>query len=134
MKILVCYDGSGAAREALTLAQSRAKMFDGELFVVTAMTGGAEVTREEFQEKEEELEKVKRRLAEEEITCETTLSVRGLEPGEDLVLFAKEHSIDEIIIGVEKRSKVGKLIFGSTAQFVILEAPCPVLTVKEGTG
>lgn len=133
MKLLVCYDGSGAAREALVLAQSRAKMFDGKLFVVTAMAGGPEVPRKEFQEREEDLEKVKRRLAEEQITCETTLSVRGLEPGEDLVLFAREHSIDEIIIGVEKRSKVGKLIFGSTAQYVILEAPCPVLTVKEGT-
>ncbi len=133
MKLLVCYDGSGAAREALNFAQSRAKTFDGKLFVVTAKTGGPEVTRKEFQEKEEELEKVKHRLAEEQVTCETTLSVRGLEPGEDLVLFAQEHSIDEIIIGVEKRSKVGKFIFGSTAQYVILEAPCPVLTVKEGT-
>jgi len=133
MNFLVCYDGTGAAREALELAQARAKMFDGKLFVVTAMTGGAEVPREEFQEKEEELEKVKHRLADEQVACETTLSVRGLEPGEDLVLFAKENSIDEIIIGVEKRSKVGKFIFGSTAQYVILEAPCPVLTVKEGT-
>jgi nucleotide-binding universal stress UspA family protein len=133
MKLLVCYDGSGAAREALNFAQARAKMFDGKIFVVTAMTGGPEVTRKEFQEKEEELEKVKHRLAEEQVTCETTLSVRGLEPGEDLVLFAKEHSIDEIIIGVEKRSKVGKFIFGSTAQYVILEAPCPVLTVKDSS-
>ena len=130
MKFLVCYDGSGTARKALDLAQSRAKMFNGKLFVVTAMRGGPEVTREEFEEKEKELERVKHRLAEEEIVCETTLSVRGMEPGEDLVAFAREHSIDEIIIGVEKRSKVGKFIFGSTAQYVILEAPCPVLTVK----
>ncbi len=50
--------------------------------------------------------------------------------GEDLVRFAKDNDIDEIIIGVKRRSKVGKLVFGSTAQYVILKAPCPVLAVK----
>jgi nucleotide-binding universal stress UspA family protein len=56
--------------------------------------------------------------------------VRGLEAGEDLVRFAKEEEIDEIYIGIKKRSKVGKFIFGSTAQYVILEAHCPVVTIK----
>ncbi len=56
--------------------------------------------------------------------------MRGLEAGEDLVRLAREEEIDEIYIGVKKRSKVGKFIFGSTAQYVILEAPCPVVTVK----
>ena len=54
----------------------------------------------------------------------------GLTPGEDLVEFAREHGSDEIIVGVERRSKVSKLLLGSTAQFVILNAPCPVVTVK----
>jgi nucleotide-binding universal stress UspA family protein len=56
--------------------------------------------------------------------------VRGLPAGEDLVNFSKEAQVHEIIIGIRNRSKVGKLIFGSTAQFVILEANCPVLSVK----
>jgi nucleotide-binding universal stress UspA family protein len=51
-------------------------------------------------------------------------------PGEDLVKYAKENQIDQIVVGIRRRSKVGKLVFGSTAQYVILEAPCPVLTVK----
>ena len=38
--------------------------------------------------------------------------------------------VEEIIIGVRRRSKVGKLLFGSTAQYVILNAPCPVVSVK----
>jgi nucleotide-binding universal stress UspA family protein len=65
-----------------------------------------------------------------EIPCETHLSVRGMPPGEDLVEYAKEKQIDQIVVGIRRRSKVGKLVFGSTAQYVILEAPCPVLTVK----
>jgi len=62
--------------------------------------------------------------------CEKVMSVRGLQAGEDLVQLAVEHQVDEIIIGVRRRSKVGKIIFGSTAQYVVLNAPCPVVTVK----
>ncbi len=64
------------------------------------------------------------------IPCKAILSVRGLQAGEDLVELADEHKADEIIIGVRRRSKVGKLIFGSTAQYVVLNASCPVVSVK----
>ena len=64
------------------------------------------------------------------IACETHVLVRGLTPGEDIVDFAKDHKMDEIIIGIEKKSKVGKLFFGSNAQYIILESPCPVVSVK----
>jgi nucleotide-binding universal stress UspA family protein len=33
-------------------------------------------------------------------------------------------------VGVKRRSKVGKILMGSTAQFVVLQAPCPVVSVK----
>jgi nucleotide-binding universal stress UspA family protein len=51
-------------------------------------------------------------------------------PGEDLVQFAKDNAVDEMVVGVKRRSKVGKILMGSTAQFVVLQAPCPVVTVK----
>jgi nucleotide-binding universal stress UspA family protein len=50
--------------------------------------------------------------------------------GEQLVDFAERNNVDEIIIGVGRRSKVGKALFGSTAQHIILNAPCPVVTIK----
>ena len=65
-----------------------------------------------------------------DIPCETQATVSYQSSGEDLVNYARDNNIDEIIIGVRRRSKVGKLVFGSTAQYVILEAPCPVLAVK----
>ena len=72
----------------------------------------------------------KNNLLDQKIRCKPILSVRGLEAGEDLVQLANEHKVDEIIIGVRRRSKVGKLIFGSTAQYVVLNASCPVVSVK----
>jgi nucleotide-binding universal stress UspA family protein len=46
------------------------------------------------------------------------------------VQFAAEERAELIIVGIRRRSKVGKLLMGSTAQYIILKAPCPVLTVK----
>jgi nucleotide-binding universal stress UspA family protein len=64
------------------------------------------------------------------IACKTHLLIRGMSPGEDLIEFAKENKSDAVFVGVKRRSKVGKLLMGSTAQYVILQAPCPVVCVK----
>ena len=130
MNLMVCYDGSSSATRALDIAATRARAFAAKVYLVTSVAGGEDIPREEFQKKEEDLKQIRRRLKDDGIDCETTLSVRGLDPGEDLVTFARQNNVDEIIIGIRRRSKVGKLVFGSTAQFVILEAHCPVLTVK----
>ena len=130
MNILVGYDGSKVAADVLKLAREQAKAFDGKVIIVTSMVGGPEVLREDFEKAERELEFAKSGFKKEEIPCEARLSVRGLEAGEDLVQFAEENKIDLIVVGIRRRSRVQKLVFGSNAQYVILEAPCPVLTVK----
>ncbi len=130
MKILVGYDGSNVSKEALALAQTHANQFKAEVVIAYSMVGGPEVPRKDFEVAENNLEYEKSRLLEENIPCESILSVRGLQAGEDLVQLAEEYKADEIIIGVRRRSKVGKLLFGSTAQYVILNAPCPVVSVK----
>ena len=79
---------------------------------------------------EKSLAYVKETMDAEGISCETHILVRGLTPGEDIVEFANDHKVDEIIIGIEKKSKVGKLLFGSNAQYIILESSCPVVSVK----
>jgi nucleotide-binding universal stress UspA family protein len=130
MKILVGYDGTGSAKEALNLARQHARAFEASIDIVTSMAKGTENEREEMEQAERGLEWAQSLFQEQGVSCKTHLLIRGQTPGEDLVEFAKEHQIDEIIVGIKRRSKVGKLLLGSTAQFVILSAHCPVVTVK----
>ncbi len=130
MKILVGYDGTNSAKEALNLAKTHAKLFNASVDVVTSMHKGTEQQREEIEQAERGLEYAKSLFEDSDITCNTHLLIRGLSAGEDLVEFAAENQVDEIIVGVKRRSKVGKLLMGSTAQFVILQAGCPVVSVK----
>ena len=130
MKILVGYDGTNSAKEALNLAKTHAKLFNASVDVVTSMQKGTEQQRDEIEQAERGLEYAKSLFEDSDITCNTHLLIRGLSAGEDLVEFATENQVDEIIVGVKRRSKVGKLLMGSTAQFVILQAECPVVSVK----
>jgi len=130
MKILVGYKGTDVGKDLMDIAVKHAKAFNGEISIVTSMVGGDKTESKEFIDAEKNLAQAKAYFDDFGVKSQTHLLVRGFEAGEDIVTFAKEKNIDEIIIGVISRSKVGKLLFGSTAQMVILEAHCPVLTVK----
>jgi len=116
MKILVGYDGSNVAKAALELARKHAMVWGAKVDVVNCMAQNREIEYEDIRKVEENLEgEVHYILNSEKIPYETHLVISSLESGEDLVQFAEENKIDEIIIGIRKRSKVGKLVFGSTA-------------------
>ena len=100
------------------------------MIIVSSLTGGSVTHAVEVEHATENMESAKKMFDDDGIPCETKLLVRGMTPGEDLVDYAKEKGIDEIIIGIKRRSKVGKLLFGSNAQYVIIKAHCPVVTVK----
>jgi nucleotide-binding universal stress UspA family protein len=130
MKILVGYRGANIGKDLLELASKHARAFAGEVVLVTSLMGGEKTTKEQVTEAEEKLEEAKKFLADRGIRNEAHLLIRGKTPGEDIVSFASETGCEEILIGVKSRSKVGKILFGSTAQFVILKASCPVISVK----
>jgi nucleotide-binding universal stress UspA family protein len=129
MKILVGYDGSDAAKRAVRLAQEHAKAFGAEVIhVLHAKVTDLPAKKHKLDQ--QEMDELRRSVETEGFRCETHLVICNMEPGPYLVEFARRQAIDEIVIGVRMRSKVGKLILGSTAQHVILEAPCPVVSVK----
>lgn len=55
---------------------------------------------------------------------------RGRSAAEEVLAAADEHRADLVVIGVRRRTAVGKLILGSNSQRILLEATCPVLAVK----
>ena len=130
MKILVGYEKSAVAEEAVALAKKHAKAFDAKVYLLTSLTRSHELQLEDIQKSERELKNLRTQFTTEGIDCETHAIVSAVSPGEDLVQFATDNEIDEIVIGVRRRSKVGKLLFGSNAQYIIIKAPCPVVTVK----
>ena len=130
MKILVAYRGSNVGKDLLDLAVQHAKAFGAEVQLMTSLPGGERTTTEQASEAEEGLEEAKKVLADQGGTAETHLLVRGKTAGEDVVAFARDNKCNEILIGVKSRSKMGKILFGSTAQYVILKADCPVVSVK----
>jgi len=56
------------------------------------------------------------------------------EEGDTIVGFAREHDADLVVVGGRRRSPTGKAVFGSTAQAVMLSAPCPVTFVRGDDG
>ena len=130
MKVLVGYNGSKASRLALNEAVRYARAFKATVFVMTSMEGGSGEKPEDISRANEVLNEAKTLMASEGIPYEISQLVRGMSPGEDLVYFAKDNEIDHIFLGIEKTSRLGKLLLGSTAQYIILKAHCPVTTIK----
>ncbi len=117
-------------KDLLKLAIQHAKAFGAEIKLVTSLQGGERTTKKMISEAEENLTKAGKLLEEQGIKNETHLLIRNKTAGEDIVSYAAETGCDEIIIGVKSRSKIGKILFGRTAQHVILKAHCPVVLVK----
>jgi nucleotide-binding universal stress UspA family protein len=129
MKILLYYDGSEEAKEAIPIAKMHGKAFNAKIELVSSLPKGDESQLGQISQRENELEYLKTVFEKENIPCETHLLIRGHEPGEDVVRFADDKNVDEIIIGTEKRTRVEKFLLGSVAQHVIYNSNRPVVIV-----
>lgn len=134
MKILVGYVDSPEGQAALTRAIEEAKLRGAELIVVHSMRGGSRDEVDQATHYREQLERVRLRLEDEGVKHQIRELVLGRSPSEDLVALAEEEQADLIVIGIRRRSPVGKLVLGSNAQDVLLRADCAVLAVKAMPG
>jgi nucleotide-binding universal stress UspA family protein len=101
------------------------------LEVVRAVTRVEPLKHDKVKKMEEKMDgEVKEILTEDGPPYEAQLLLTDLTPGEQLVKFSEDEEVDLIFIGIVKKSKVEKFLFGSTAQYIILNAPCPVVTVR----
>jgi nucleotide-binding universal stress UspA family protein len=131
--IVVGYVPKPEGQAALELSVTEAAMRESSLVVVNSHRGAREFRSGDAAGSEPELSDVRSQLDAAGVQHEIRELVRGLDPAEDLLKVAEEVSADLIIIGLRRRSPVGKLILGSNAQRILLDAPCPVLAVKAGS-
>jgi len=128
--VVVGYVPKPEGEAALSRAIDEAKLRDTKLVVVNSHRGGQEFDGDAARKAEADLEAVRTRLEQAGVAFDLRQLVRGFEPAEDLISIAQASAAELIVIGLRRRSPVGKLILGSNAQRILLDAHCPVLAVK----
>lgn len=128
---MVCYEDTDVSRKTLKLALKYAKAWQVAIDVVSAFKREEPLAISEAKKMEEAFQaQVKEQFSNTDTPYRVHRLVDVYSPGEQLVKFSENKDYEFIFIGISKRSKVGKLLFGSTAQYIILNAPYPVITVN----
>ena len=129
MTIVVGYIPSPQGEAALEAAIAEARSHDSPLVVLNVSRGEALVEPKRlYDEAAAELDK---RLDDSGVQYTLRREVRPEPSAENILDIVTEIRPQLLVIGLRKRSATGKLLFGSTAQRLLLEAPCPVLAVKD---
>lgn len=127
MTILVAYvdrpEGKAALDKGIEIATRR----NEALVVVNAGAGGRDSPGviDGY-----EGERVAERLANLPVQAEFKHFVRGKSTVEEIEDLVQQLPVSVLVIGLRRRSAVGKLLLGSTAQEILLTVSCPVLAVK----
>lgn len=119
-------EGQAAVDAAVTETARRG----ARLVVVHSARGGSHTDSDTVVKYREEFARLEERLRTEGIEHDMHELILGREPAEDLVETSKRTGAELIVIGLRRRSPIGKLILGSNAQEILLFADCPVLAVK----
>jgi nucleotide-binding universal stress UspA family protein len=82
----------------------------------------------------QDIDAIEQELSAADIPHEVLQPTDGQPAAEAILAVAESTSADLLVIGVRRRSPAGKLITGSTAQHILLDASCPVLAVKVDRG
>lgn len=128
MTILVAYvprpEGQTALEKGIELAKERNEF----LIVVNATPGGSgdDPSRADAQD----VERVELLLSVSGVEAEFKQFVRGKNAVEELEDLVGTSNASMLVIGLRRRTAVGKLIMGSMAQEILMNVSCPILAVK----
>jgi len=128
--IVVGYVPKPEGRAALRRAAEEACLRNARLVVVSSHRGGRVSDADEPVASDDQLQEVRRQLDEAGVEYEVRQLIPGTDPADDLIAVAEDVAAEFIVIGLRRRTSVGKLILGDNAQRVLLDARCPVLAVK----
>lgn len=128
MTILVAYAPRPEGQAALDKGIELAKRQNERLLVVNASLGGH--TEDPAMADTMDIERIEAQLAASGVDAEFKMFVRGKSAVEEIEALVESQPISVLVIGLRKRTPVGKLIMGSVAQDILMTVSCPVLAVK----
>lgn len=127
MTVVVGYIPDEYGEAALAAGIEEARRRGRRLVVVNATKGDALVDRRYVGE--EGLAELKSRLADLDVEHDVRQTM-GSDVADEILGVVADARAEVLVIGIRHRSPVGKMIMGSVAQQILLDAPCPVLAVK----
>lgn len=130
MTVLVAYvprpEGQAALDKGLEIARCRKE----SLVVVNAGPGGTQ--HDASVAEAYDVERVEKLLAASGVDAKMKQFIRGNDAVAEIQELVDSLAASVLVIGLRKRSPVGKLFLGSVAQELLLTVSCPVLAVKAG--
>lgn len=129
--IVVGYAGGSGGRACLEHGIAEARAHDTDVLVITAVpeSGRAGSSRGQRLVDADEMAQVQQRLAESGVRFEIRHQI-GAEPAEELLRAMDDPAAQLLVIGMRRRTQVGKLLLGSTSQYLLIECSKPVTVVK----
>jgi nucleotide-binding universal stress UspA family protein len=128
MPVLVGFVPTPEGRAALQRAVLECHLRGTSLIVVNSEQGPAGLSSAELSAAE--VSSICAELGVNEPDVDIRRFRNGYEPADDVLDVAEETGAELIVIGLRRRTAVGKLILGGSAQRILLDASCPVLAVK----
>jgi nucleotide-binding universal stress UspA family protein len=128
--IVVGFVDSPEGHAATKAAAEEALLRQAKLVLVSSARGGGHEDSDELRAMTAAVEQARDEIAGRGVDIDVQEFVRGNDPAEDVLTVAEERDATLIVIGVRRRSPVGKLLLGSNSQSILLQAECPVLAVK----
>ena len=128
MPVLVGFVPTPEGRAALRRGIVECQLRDTRLIVVNSEYRSADVTS--VDPSAAEVRSACAELGVSEPEFEVHRLHDAYEPADHVLAVAEETEAELIVIGLRRRSAVGKLILGGSAQRILLDASCPVLAVK----
>jgi nucleotide-binding universal stress UspA family protein len=128
VKILVGYVPTPEGEAALAAAATEAELRGASVLLLNTSRGEAYIDARYANA--DELAAAEAALRERGVEVTIQQAVSAGDVAGELLKAAAAEDVALIVLGLRRRSPVGKLILGSTAQRVLLESPVPVLAVK----
>jgi nucleotide-binding universal stress UspA family protein len=141
-KILVPLDGSKLAEKALPYAEALAQKFEAELILVRVLHpmlvvadygAMAYYSQEAFQQEQVEanlyLSNIDAELRARSFRVRSKV-LDGLPVAEAIIDLARQEAVELVVMSTHGRSGLGRWVYGSVANKVLQQAPCPVFLVR----